>query len=130
MLIADDFAPVREIWKIILASDARIEIIGECANGKEVIEALRKMDADVVLLDINMAPINGFEASKHIVEHYKEVKILGTSVHNDPHYAKRLMEIGAHGFIPKTSRKDEMIRAIFQVYKGTYYVSEEVRLVE
>lgn len=129
IVIADDFAPVREIWKIILKSDPRIEIVGECANGKEVLETLENVDTDVVLLDINMSPINGFEASERIREKYEHVKILGISVHNDPSYAKRLMEIGAHGFIPKTSRKEEMIQAILQVYEGVHYVSEEVRMV-
>jgi len=128
IVIADDFAPVREIWKIILNSDERIEIVGECANGKEVLETLENVDTDVVLLDINMSPINGFEASERIREKYEHVKILGISVHNDPSYAKRLMEIGAHGFIPKTSRKDEMIQAILQVYEGAHHVSEEVKM--
>lgn len=128
IVIADDFAPVREIWKIILNSDTRIEIVGECANGKEVLETLERVNTDVVLLDINMSPINGFEASERIRKKYEHVKILGISVHNDPSYAKRLMEIGAHGFIPKTSRKDEMIQAILQVYGGVHYVSEEVKL--
>ena len=128
IVIADDFAPVREIWKIILNSDERIEIVGECANGKEVLETLESVNTDVVLLDINMSPINGFEASERIRKKYEDVKILGISVHNDPSYAKRLMEIGAHGFIPKTSRKDEMIQAILQVYEGVHYVSEEVKM--
>ncbi|MBM3439314.1 MAG: response regulator transcription factor [Bacteroidetes bacterium] len=128
IVIADDFAPVREIWKIILNSDERIEIVGECANGKEVLETLENVDTDVVLLDIKMSPINGFEASERIREKYEHVKILGISVHNDPSYAKRLMEIGAHGFIPKTSRKDEMIQAILQVYEGAHHVSEEVKM--
>lgn len=126
IVIADDFAPVREIWKIILNSDERIEIVGECANGKEVLETLERVNTDVVLLDINMSPINGFEASERIRKKYEDVKILGISVHNEPSYAKRLMEIGAHGFIPKTSRKDEMIQAIIKVYQGAHYLSEEV----
>ena len=130
IVIADDFAPVREIWKIILNADPRIEIVGECANGKEVLETLESVYADVVLLDINMSPINGFEASKRIREKYEHIKILGISVHNDASYAKRLMEIGAHGFIPKTSRKEEMTRAILQVYEGSHYISEEVKLVQ
>ncbi|MFZ9718167.1 MAG: response regulator [Chitinophagaceae bacterium] len=129
ILIADDFAPVREIWKIILTSDSNIEIVGECANGKEVLETLEKVNADVVLLDINMTPINGFEASERIRKTYPLVKILGISVHNEPSYAKRLMDIGAHGFLPKTSRKEEMLKAIFQVYEGASFISEEVKQV-
>ena len=129
IIIADDFAPVREIWKIILTSDSRIEIVGECANGKEVLETLEKVNADVVLLDINMSPINGFEASERIRKTYPLVKILGISVHNEPSYAKRLMDIGAHGFLPKTSRKEEMLKAILQVYEGASFICEEVKQV-
>lgn len=129
IVIADDFAPVREIWKIILASDPRIEMVAECANGKEVLEALETLHADLVLLDINMSPINGFEASERIRKLYPLIKILGISVHNESSYAKRLMDIGAHGFLPKTSRKEEMLKAIFQVYEGASFISEEVKQV-
>jgi DNA-binding NarL/FixJ family response regulator len=127
ILIADDFAPVREIWKRILTSDHRIEIVGECSNGQEVLEAMERVQPDVVLLDINMSPINGFEASSRIKQKYPGVKVLGISVHSDPSYVKRLLEVGANGFIPKTAQKEEMIQAILCVYQGMNYISDEFK---
>lgn len=94
-----------------------------------MLETLEKVNTDVVLLDINMSPINGFEASERIRKTYPLVKILGISVHNEPSYAKRLMDIGAHGFLPKTSRKEEMLKAILQVYEGASFICEEVKQV-
>ena len=127
ILIADDFAPVREIWKRFLCSDERIDVVGECSNGQEAIEQVAIVKPDVVLLDINMAPVNGFEASAFIKEQFPSIKVLGISVHSDHNYVKRLMETGANGFLPKSAQKEEMIQAILQVYKGMNYITEEFR---
>lgn len=126
ILIADDFAPVREIWKQILSADERIHVVGECANGKEVMDCIGQLQPDVVILDINMTPVNGFEACQFIRTNHPHIKVLGISVHNDPNYAKRMLETGAQGFIVKSAQKEEMIKAILSIYQGMNYLSEEI----
>ena len=125
ILLADDFAPVRQVWKLILSTDDRLEIIGECSNGQEVIDQVAHLQPGVVIMDINMSPVNGFEASTWIRQNHPSVRILAISVHNDPNYVKRLLEVGANGFIVKGAQKDEMIKAILQVHSGQNYIPEE-----
>lgn len=129
ILIADDFAPVREIWKQILSTDARIQVVGECASGQEVIDCIHQLQPDVAILDINMEPVNGFEACRYITANYPHINVLGISVHNDPNYARRMLENGARGFIVKSAQKDEMIQAILQLYEGNNYLSPEVMTI-
>ncbi|MFN4285784.1 MAG: response regulator transcription factor [Lacibacter sp.] len=126
ILIADDFAPVRQIWKQILSTDARIQVVGECANGQEVMDCIHQLQPDVAILDINMEPVNGFETCRYIATNYPHIKVLGISVHNEPNYARRMLENGARGFIVKSAQKDEMIQAILNIYEGNNFVSAEI----
>lgn len=129
IVIADDFTPVREIWKKILNTDERIEVIDECNNGEELLKMLQNMHPDVILMDINMSPLNGFETSILVKEKYPEIKILGISVHNDPSYAQRMLELGANGFIPKTAKKEDMLKAILTVNEGGNYLAPAMNAV-
>ncbi|MFI5185201.1 MAG: response regulator transcription factor [Chitinophagales bacterium] len=127
IIIVDDHQLIRETWKTLLEEDKRLVIIAECTNGAEAIKAAGKYNADIILMDINMHPVNGFEATKKILKQSPSAKIIGISVNNQPSYARNILQLGARGFVTKDSTKEEMIHAIITVHNGGRFISEDVR---
>lgn len=127
LVIVDDHQMVRETWKLLLEQDSRIKIIGECASGAEAIEMAHLEKPDVMLMDINMSPVNGFEATRKITKQYPEIKIIGVSVNDQPGYARNMFQLGAKGFVTKNSAQAEMIEAIMEVYKGHTFLCKEIK---
>ena len=127
IIIADDHQMIRETWKLLLEQDKRFLVIAECTNGTEAIQAANKMNADIILMDINMQPINGFEATKKILKKTPSARIIGISVNNQPSYARNILHLGARGFVTKDSSKEEMIEAIITVHGGGRFISHDVK---
>ena len=127
IVLVDDHKAIRDSWKFLLDNDARFTIIGQCQSGAEAIEQAGQLQPDVMLMDINMSPINGFEATKRIVADTPSVKIIGVSANNHPSYAHKIMNLGAKGFVTKSSSWDELTSAIVEVFEGRNYVCAEIR---
>ena len=81
---------------------------------------------NVVLMDINMEPVSGIEATRSIREFSDDIRIIGISVHTDLPYVNALMQAGANGYVTKNSSGEEMIRAIFLVMEGQQYYCKEI----
>jgi two-component system, NarL family, invasion response regulator UvrY len=81
---------------------------------------------DIILVDINMTPLNGFVVAERIIEKNSSVKVIGLSVNNQPKYAVKMIELGARGYLTKTSSLEEINHGILQVYSGELYICEEV----
>ena len=127
IVIADDHQLVRETWKLILEQDKRFFIVAECSNGAEAIKTAVKLVPDIILMDINMHPVNGFEATKKILKQAPSVKIIGISVNNQPSYARNMLQLGAKGYVTKDSPKEEMTNAILTVYNGGVFICEDIK---
>ena len=127
ILIVDDHNLIRESWALILNTDPRFEVIGEISSGEEAIAFVGNTKPDIILMDVNMKPMSGFEATKNIRHISPHSKIIGVSIHNMPAYAKKMLNLGAMGYITKNSSKDEMINAIIEVTLGNKYICEEVK---
>ena len=127
VIIVDDHQMVRETWRMILQIDPRIDVIGECASGAEAIESAAALNPDVMLMDINMSPVNGFEATRKIVKAHPEIKIIGVSVNNQPGYARNMIQLGAKGYVTKNAQREEMLEAIMEVSKGKIFICREIR---
>ncbi len=126
IIIVDDHQMVRETWKMLLHDQSGIEVIRECASGAEAIALAPALNPDIMLMDINMAPVNGFEATRKIMKQCPHIRIIGVSVNNQPGYARNIMQLGARGYVTKNSSREEMVRAIHEVMRGKTYVCEEV----
>ena len=126
LAIVDDHVMVRQTWKMVLQRDARIDVIAECSSGEEAIECAAKIAPDVMLMDINMSPMNGFDATRAIAQAHPAVKIIGTSINNQPAYVRALMQLGAKGYVTKNSPSAEMIEAIIIVNDGGTYICNDV----
>lgn len=126
VVIIDDHNLVREAWALLLNRDPNLSIIGTCDNGEEGIALCKEHNPDVVLMDINMTPINGIEATKAIREFSSAIKVIGISIHTDLPYLNALMQAGANGYVTKNSPSEEMIRAIMLVMEGKRYFCREI----
>jgi two-component system, NarL family, invasion response regulator UvrY len=126
VVIADDHRLVREAWNLLLSRDKRLSIVAICESGYQVIEACKNLQPEVVLMDINMEPISGIDATKTIREFSDDIKIIGISVHTDLPYINALMHAGANGYVTKNSSGEEMIRAILLVMDGQQYYCKEI----
>ncbi len=127
ILLVDDHRLIRDSWSFILNSDPRFEVIGETSTGEEAIEIAKSKRPDIVLMDVNMSPVNGFDATKQIRKFSPGSKVIGVSMHSMPAYAKRMLQLGAMGYVSKNSSKDEMITAITEVNNGRKYICDEVK---
>jgi len=127
IVVVDDHQIMRETWRLILEQETRFAVVAECANGTEAIKAANDLQFDVMLMDVNMHPINGFEATRKILNKRPSLKIIGMSVNNQPSYARNMLKLGARGFVTKDSPKQEMIDAIINVYNGGTYICEDLR---
>ncbi len=127
ILLVDDHRLIRDSWSFILNSDPRFEVVAETSSGEDAIELAKSKKPDIVLMDVNMTPVNGFDATKQIRKFSPGSKVIGVSMHSMPAYAKRMLQLGAMGYVTKNSPKDEMITAILEVHDGRKYICDEVK---
>lgn len=127
LIIVDDHFHVRQAWSWVLNQVPRLNVIAQCANGEEAIEAARKLQPDVILMDINMKPVNGIEATRSIREFAPDMKIIGVSVQTERSYVNEMLRNGANGYVTKNSPSTEMVMAIDEVLAGKTYICEEIR---
>jgi DNA-binding NarL/FixJ family response regulator len=127
ILIADDHKLIRETWTYILNRDSRFKVIGSCSNSEEAVKMSEEIHPNVVLMDINMVPFSGIEATRQIREVSPETRVIGVTMHSQPAYAKKMLQFGASGYVTKNSSREEMVNAIVEVSKGNKFVCEEMR---
>lgn len=127
IIIADDHRLIRETWSYILNADERFLVVGECSNGEEAVEMTKKLRPRILLMDINMSPLNGIEATQLVRKFAPATKVIGVSMHSQPAYVKKMLKIGASGYVTKNSPKEEMLTAIVEVDKGNRFICSEVK---
>ncbi|RKX70815.1 DNA-binding response regulator [candidate division WOR-3 bacterium] len=126
VLIVDDHDIVREGLKRILAEYRDVEVVGEATCGEEAIQLIRKLNPDVILMDISMPGMDGLEATKRITERWPKVKVLVLTVHPEDTYAVRILKAGALGYLQKNCGPDDLITGIRTVYQGARFLLPEV----
>ncbi|MEI9809281.1 MAG: response regulator transcription factor [Bacteroidota bacterium] len=127
ILITDDHTLVRESWVMLFDSDPRFKVIAQCGTGEESVELARKLRPDVVIMDINLPGINGFETTTQIRKYSPGSKILGVSLHTLPAYARKMLQSGAMGYVTKNSSQEEMFKAIIEIYNNRKYICDEIK---
>ncbi len=127
IMLVDDHPLVRESWKLLLENNPRFQIVADFSNGTDALEQIPLIKPDILLVDINMSPLDGFAVTKTVSTMLPDIKIIGLSVHNQPKYATRLLQMGAHGFLTKTSSLEEINHGILSVYNGRIYICEEIK---
>jgi two-component system response regulator NreC len=126
VLVCDDHALFREGVKTILSSQPDIEVTGEAADGKEAVEESLRLNPDVVLMDISMPVLKGFDAVRRIRKARPDAKILILTVYDDEDLVARCLDAGAAGYVLKDSPPLQLVYAIQTVHRGQQYMSPRV----
>jgi two-component system invasion response regulator UvrY len=123
VLLTDDHELVRTGIRRLLEDSKQVSIIGEADCGEKSIQLAQQHQPDVILMDVNMPGIGGVEACRRILQRNPKQKIIVLTVHNEQTFPKRLLEIGARGYLTKECGVDEMIEAIRLVHAGNFYIA-------
>ena len=126
VLLADDHALVRAGIRALLERNSQVEVVGEAGDGLEALELISKLAPDVVLLDLTMPGLSGFEVLKETRERFPDVNTIVLSVHDSEEYAFHAFESGAAGYLPKSAASAELVVAIEQVLSGEKYLSPTI----
>jgi len=126
VVVADDHQLFREGLKRILNMEQGLEVIGECADGRQVIEFCQQHKPDIVLMDINMPVENGVTATEKLREICPDVKIIILSIHDDESYVFETLRKGASGYLLKDMEAESLIEAIRTVAEGHAYIHPKV----
>ncbi len=126
VLLTDDHELVRTGIRRLLEDSKQLEIVGEADCGEDSLQLAQSLKPDVILMDVNMPGIGGVEACRRILQRNPKQKIIVLTVHNEHTFPKRLLEIGAKGYLTKDCGVDEMIKAIKQVNSGGSYIASSI----
>jgi NarL family two-component system response regulator LiaR len=118
VLIADDHAIVRKGIRALLSTEKEIEVVGEAQDGQSAIEQVERLGPDVVLMDLVMPGMDGLEAIRRITNHKPEARILVLTSFAGVDKVFPAIEAGALGYLLKDSSPEELVQAIYQVYRG------------
>lgn len=122
-VIAEDHLLVRDGIRALLEKAGNIEIVGEASNGQEAVILTRKLEPDVLIMDIMMPIMNGIQAAENIRDMDLPVHILLLSMYSDPGLVYQALQYGVKGYVLKSSVSEELISAVHAVSGGEVYLS-------
>jgi DNA-binding NarL/FixJ family response regulator len=126
VVIADDHTILREGLKQLLLASEDLTVVGEAADGHEVLREIRSREFDVLLLDMSMPGKSGMELIKQVKAERPKLRILVLSMHEEHQYAVRAIRSGASGYLTKESAATQLVTAIRKVAGGGAFISAEV----
>jgi DNA-binding NarL/FixJ family response regulator len=123
VLVVDDHAVVRSGLLAFLEGEGDLEVVGEAPGGAEALDLLARLDADgerpdVVLMDLQMKPMDGIEATRRVRAEYTDVEVVALTSFGEPERAQKALEAGASGYLLKDSDADEVAAAIRAAHHG------------
>jgi DNA-binding NarL/FixJ family response regulator len=123
ILIADDHAVVRAGYRQFLEAEPSITEVGEAASGDGTLDALRRGQWDLLLMDIHMPDRSGLDILKHVSASFPDIRVLIISGLPEEQYARNVLRAGASGYLSKDGSPEELLRAVRLVLKGRRYIS-------
>jgi two-component system invasion response regulator UvrY len=126
LMIVDDHHLLRTGLRNIIGAAGGIEIVAEAATGEEAIRLNREKRPDVILMDISLPGLSGFETSERIMNARGEVRIIALTAHAKPPYTTRMLALGVAGYLTKACDAAELIQAIRKVYTGERHIGSEI----
>jgi two-component system response regulator NreC len=122
LLLVDDHAVVRSGLRMLLSSEADLEIVGEAGTVKEALAAVAALQPDLVLMDIGLPDGTGIEATQAIKERWPAVAVLALTIYEDEEYFFPMLQAGASGYVPKRAAPAELITAVHSAAEGEVYL--------
>lgn len=129
LLLVDDHPIVLDGLKSHLSTHSDLAVVGEATDGEQALRAARRLSPDVVLLDISMPRLNGLEFMERLRLELPATRIIVLTMHDNPEYIRRMVRLGARGYLLKDTSPAELIRAIKAVHAGEVYFSSVVSRV-
>lgn len=126
VLLVDDHKILRDGIKAILRGEGDFDVVGETDNGTEAVQFCRKLNPDVILMDIGLPGLNGVEATAEILRHSPEAKVIILSMYDDEYSVVSAIRSGARAFVLKQASDGDLIDALRTVAKGGFYMSPQV----
>lgn len=126
IIIVDDHTLIRNGFVKLITGKWGLEVVAECKSAFELMNTLKKVECDVIVLDINLPDKSGIEILYDLKTLHPKVKILILSMYPEESFAVRALKAGALGYLNKKSAADELVKAIRRVANGNKYVSESL----
>ena len=126
VVLADDHALVRAGIRALLERIDKVEVVGEAGDGQQALKLIEQLEPDVVLLDLTMPGLSGFEVLRETSEKFPNVNMIVLSVHDSEEYAFHALRSGAVGYLPKSAASTELEEAIGRVLRGEKYISPSI----
>lgn len=125
IIIADDHQIVRDGVRSLLEGEPDITVAGEAEDGEDVLNLLKSVPADIVVMDINMPRMDGISCTRIISRDFPETRVLALTMLMEDQHVKAMIHAGASGYIMKNSGKEELLTAIRRIMEGKHYFSDE-----
>ncbi len=126
ILLVDDHSLVRDGIKALLEEEIRLDVIGEASNGIEALEQVKRLNPDLVIIDIRMPEMTGIEAVRQLTVSGGVTKCIMLSMHDSEEYILQSVQAGASGYLLKDASKEEFLKAVYTVSDGGKYFSGDV----
>ncbi|MAT43577.1 MAG: DNA-binding response regulator [Anaerolineaceae bacterium] len=118
ILLVDDHVNVRQGLRKMLSRSPKVEIVGEAGNGVEALELVEHLNPDVMLLDVEMPGMNGYEVARRVMDSENNVRVLALSGYDDKRYILGMFSSGAVGYITKDEAPNQLLQAVQEVASG------------
>lgn len=126
ILIVEDHDLVRTGLKNILAAERDLKVVGEAATGEDAIRLCRKLQPDLVLMDVGLPGLSGLETTERILKAQPAIRVIVLTAYSEPPLPARLLDSGASGYLTKACDAAELLRAVRQVGQGERYIGADI----
>jgi two-component system, NarL family, response regulator NreC len=122
LLLVDDHAVVRSGLRMLIEAEPDFEIVGEAGSASEALNLVTRLDPDVTLMDIGLPDLSGIDATREIKRIAPHVAVVALTIHEDEEYFFKMLEAGAHGYVPKRAAPEELLTAIRAAAADEVYI--------
>jgi two-component system response regulator NreC len=125
IFLVDDHKLLRDTLKMFLESIDNLHVVGEAGNGTEAVQGVLRANPDLVLMDITLPDFDGVEATAQIIAVKPDTKIIAVTMHPEQLFLHKFLEVGGMGYIHKSAADRDLLKAIEQVQRGEFFLSDE-----